>query len=56
MNEVIAQALIKLASVSKSASDKKRYISRARTIAKEISSSRIEKLANKAFDEVDALN
>jgi len=56
MNEIIAQVLIRLASLSKATSDKKRYISRARTIAKEISSSRIEKLANKTFDEVDALN
>jgi class 3 adenylate cyclase/tetratricopeptide (TPR) repeat protein len=56
MNEVIAQALIKRASFSKAISDKKRYISRARTIGKEINSSRIEQLANKAFDELDSLN
>jgi hypothetical protein len=56
MNEVIAQALIRLASLSKATSDRKRYISRARTIAKEISSSRIEQLVKEAFDEVDSLN
>jgi hypothetical protein len=56
MNEIIAQALIKLASLSKEPADKKRYISRARTIAQEISSPRIEQLANKAVGEVDSLN